>query len=284
MKMDEYQDIFRLKNLTERIPLDLSRFVEDQQRRIFFASLTLDNKPGTLALVLALLLRYNINILGILSEAISKKDELEVSMFLEVPEKEVYAIDLERKLRDGINKEKMDFVKKIKVYDHLSNFDADVVHFPLFVGSLRVITFPTSILGETIKSLMKVFNPSVVRTMFWYQGKEFGRLVEEFYEKEFSIINVNEAVNFLAIRTALHGWAITEIVELDDEKRNVTLRLFDNWECSMFKGSSEPQSHYIRGVLDGFFSSLFKVEMEAKETKCIAKGDPYCEFEIKEKG
>jgi predicted hydrocarbon binding protein len=51
----------------------------------------------------------------------------------------------------------------------------------------------------------------------------------------------------------------------------------------MFKGSSEPQSHYIRGVLDGFFSSLFKVEMEAKETKCIAKGDPYCEFEIKEK-
>ena len=120
--------------------------------------------------------------------------------------------------------------------------------------------------------------------MFWYQGKEFGRLVEEFYEREFSIINVNEAVNFLAIRTALHGWAIVEIVELDDEKRNVTLRLFDNWECSMFKGSSEPRSHYIRGVLDGFFSSLFKVEMEAKETKCIAKGDPYCEFEIKEKG
>jgi predicted hydrocarbon binding protein/predicted amino acid-binding ACT domain protein len=281
--MNEYQEVFRLKNLTERIPLDLSRFVEDQQRRIFFASLTLDNKPGTLALVLALLLRYNINILGILSEAISKKDELEVSMFLEVPEKEVDVIDLERKLRDGINKEKMDFVKKIKVYDHLNNFDADVVHFPLFVGSLRVITFPTSILGETIKSLMKVFNPSVVRTMFWYQGKEFGRLVEEFYEKEFSIINVNEAVNFLAIRTALHGWAISEIVELDDERRNVTLRLFDNWECSMFKGSSEPQSHYIRGVLDGFFSSLFKVEMEAKETKCIAKGDPYCEFEIKEK-
>jgi len=77
--MNEHQDIFRLKNLTERIPLDLSRFVEDQQRRIFFTSLTLDNKPGTLALVLALLLRYNINILGILSEAISKKDELEIT-------------------------------------------------------------------------------------------------------------------------------------------------------------------------------------------------------------
>jgi predicted hydrocarbon binding protein/predicted amino acid-binding ACT domain protein len=236
-----------------------------------------------LASTLSLLAKHEINILGIVSESISKKDEIEVSMFLEVPEKEVDALDLERKLRDEINKEKMSFVKKIKVYDHLNNFDADVVHFPLFVGSLRVITFPTSLLGETIKSLMKVFNPSAVRAMFWYQGKEFGRLVEEFYEREFSIVNVNEAVNFLAIRTALHGWAIVEIVELDDERRNVTLRLFNNWECSMFKGSSEPRSHYIRGVLDGFFSSLFKVEMEAKETKCIAKGDPYCEFEIKEK-
>ena len=236
-----------------------------------------------LASVLGLLAKHEINILGILSESISKKEVVGVSMFLEVPEKEVDALDLERKLKDEINKEKIEVVKELKVFDHLNNFDADVVHFPLFVGSSRVITFPTSLLGETIKSLMKVFNPTAVQAMLWYQGREFGKLKGEFYKREFSIINMNEVVNFLATRLTLHGWATVEIVKLDEEKRSATLRLFDNWECSAFKGSSEPQSHYIRGVLDGFFSSLFKVEMEAKETKCIAKGDPYCEFEIKEK-
>jgi predicted hydrocarbon binding protein/predicted amino acid-binding ACT domain protein len=265
------------------IPLDLSRFTLDPNRRIFFTSLTLVNKPGALASTLSLLAKHEINILGIISESISKKEVIEVSMFLEVPEKEVDALDLERKLRDEINKEKIEVVKELKVFEHLKGFDADVYHFPLTVGPVRVVVFPLPVLVAMVKNLRTSLNPTAVQTILWYMGKEVGSSMKEGHERAFAARDIDSVLALLRADLALLGWSLVEIVNLDEEKRSATLRLFDNWECGMFKGSSEPQSHLIRGLLAGFFSSLFKVEVEAKETKCIAKGDPYCEFEVKEK-
>ncbi len=42
-------------------------------------------------------------------------------------------------------------------------------------------------------------------------------------------------------------------------------------------GSKEPQCYYFAGVYAGSMS-IFHPGAEAKETKCMAKGDPYCEF------
>jgi len=264
-------------------PLDLSRVVHDPNRRIFFVSLSIANKPGALAFVLSLLLRYNINIVGILGEALSEKEVGELSMFIEVPEKEVDALDLERKLRDEINKEKMGFVKELRVFEHLKGFDADVYHFPLTIGSERAIIIPLNIPITIMKNLGTSIDPTTVQTIFWYAGHEVGSSIKTVYEKTFAAKDVDSILALFETQLALLGWSLVEIVKLDEEKRSITLRLFDNWECGMFKGSSKPQSHLFRGLLEGFFSSLFGVEMEAKETKCIAKGDPYCEFEIKEK-
>jgi hypothetical protein len=230
-----------------------------------------------------LLAKHEINILGIVSESISKKEVVEVSMFIEVPEKEVDALDLERKLRDEMNKEKIEVVKELRVFEHLKGFDADVYHFPLTVGPLRAVVFPLPVLVAMVKNLRTSLNPTAVQTILWYMGKEVGSSMKEGHERAFATRDIDSILALLRADLVLMGWSLMEVAELDKEKRSATLRFFDDWECGMFKGSSEPQSHFIRGLLAGFFSSLFKVEMEAKETKCIAKGDPYCEFEIKEK-
>ena len=39
-------------------------------------------------------------------------------------------------------------------------------------------------------------------------------------------------------------------------------------------------SQLIRGHISGFLTGLLKINVRAIETKCIAKGDPYCEFYI----
>ena len=263
-------------------PLDLSRFILDPNRRIFFTSLTLVNKPGVLASTLSLLAKHEINILGIVSESISKKEVVEVSMFIETSSP-ISANELESKLKDEMSREKIEVVKELKVFEHLKGFDADVYHFPLTVGPVRVVVFPLPVLVAMVKNLRTSLNPTAVQTILWYAGREIGSSMKEGHERAFATRDIDSISALLRVDLALLGWSLVEIVKLDKEKRSATLRLFDNWECGMFKGSSEPQSHFIRGLLAGFFSSLFKVEMEAKETKCIAKGDPYCEFEIKEK-
>ncbi len=37
---------------------------------------------------------------------------------------------------------------------------------------------------------------------------------------------------------------------------------------------------YLRGIFSGFLSNCFARELTVEETKCIANGDPYCEFTL----
>ena len=65
------------------------------------------------------------------------------------------------------------------------------------------------------------------------------------------------------------------------EKGEVAIKVYDSSECELFKGSKKCESHLIRGMLAGWFSQLFRKEVKVREVKCIAKGDSYCQFEVK---
>jgi len=51
------------------------------------------------------------------------------------------------------------------------------------------------------------------------------------------------------------------------------------WIKFMTKKWDEPSCHFTTGFLNGFFSAV--KNLHVKETKCIAMGDPYCEWEFR---
>jgi hypothetical protein len=271
----------KLRSFTRRGgALDLSRAVLDPDEKIFFASLTLINKPGALASVFDLFKKHKINIVGILSESISKKEEIEISVFLETSDK-VKKKELESALRNEMGSKKVEVLRKLRVFDHLEGFDADVYHFHLTVGRSKAVIFPLHALEGLVKTLRNTLNPTAVQAILWYQGKEIGKSEKELYEKDYKAKSVQQAVELLKARTLLLGWGITEVIKVDEKKKSARIRLFDSWECNMFKGNNNgPQNHFFRGILAGFFSSLFEVELGATEVKCIARGDPFCEFVV----
>ena len=57
-----------------------------------------------------------------------------------------------------------------------------------------------------------------------------------------------------------------------------TIRMVQNCESFMIK-AEEPSCHFTTGFLNGFFSAV--KNQHVKETKCIAMGDPYCEWEFR---
>ncbi len=57
-----------------------------------------------------------------------------------------------------------------------------------------------------------------------------------------------------------------------------TLKMVQNCESFMIK-AEEPSCHFTTGFLNGFFSTV--KNHHVKETKCIAIGDPYCEWEFR---
>jgi predicted hydrocarbon binding protein len=56
-----------------------------------------------------------------------------------------------------------------------------------------------------------------------------------------------------------------------------TIRVVQNCE-GVFTRSKEPSCHFTTGFFNGFFSAV--KGQHVRESKCIAMGDPYCEWEI----
>ncbi|RLE81914.1 MAG: hypothetical protein DRJ51_02815 [Thermoprotei archaeon] len=57
------------------------------------------------------------------------------------------------------------------------------------------------------------------------------------------------------------------------------VRVYENFECKG-RESTEPTGHFFRGFLAGILRVLWNVDVTVAEEKCIAKGDPYCEFVV----
>jgi len=60
-----------------------------------------------------------------------------------------------------------------------------------------------------------------------------------------------------------------------------TVRIRENCEClrtTLFKHREEPSCYFTTGFLNGLFSAV--KGKHVREIKCIAAGDPYCEWEI----
>ncbi|MBO3769320.1 MAG: hypothetical protein QXS51_03820 [Thermoproteota archaeon] len=197
-------------------PLDISRMIMDPLSNTFFISVTLVNKSGALASFLNILKNYNFNIIGIMGEAVTRKEEMEVSIFLETP------VKMERtQLEIIIKKEtsRMRIVKDVRIFDHLlEGFDADIYHFPLTVGGNRVAIFPLTVLEGFIKTLRKAFDKPVSQTILWYQGKEVGRTIWEYYEKNLGLKGTC-ALEFLRVRALLFGWTYMEISRFEELKK-----------------------------------------------------------------
>jgi predicted hydrocarbon binding protein len=64
---------------------------------------------------------------------------------------------------------------------------------------------------------------------------------------------------------------------------NETIRMKENCENALASimpmRREEPSCYFTTGFLNGFFSAV--KNKHVKETKCIAMGDPYCEWEFR---
>jgi len=100
-------------------------------------------------------------------------------------------------------------------------------------------------------------------------GKEVGEHLTE------AGINEDEAVK--------HIFHLLEYCKVGKVSISETIKMRENCESSQTRVFTtkvkEPSCFFTTGFLNGFFSAV--KNQHVKETKCIAMGDPYCEWEFK---
>jgi len=156
----------------------------------------------------------------------------------------------------------------------------DDYFFPLVVADERAVIFRKKVYGALFAGVREKFG-SAGEAMLYYQGFNVG------YALCASHMSMNCAEDTeCLIETAKAfsrtlGWAIIDHYKIDLKRGKGKLRVYQNFECEIGKGSKKAYSHFYRGVIAGWFHKFFGKPVDVKETKCIAKGDAYCEFLIR---
>ncbi len=261
---NDFLEIGTIVNLPGRKPVGF--FVEFKLEALL--------KVGILKNILTIFEKYNCPIVNLHASTPSIEKPITAYIVADMYERED-KIDL---IRNEIKKISM--VNNVKViYPLHDGLLASLPTNKLSMAGSRCIIYRKPVYEAFIKSVQAVFGiggSAILYHLGIVLGKEsfkdHKRLAKDDNELLISIVE-----NFF--RSV--GYGILEVRSVDLNKGRVTVRVYDNFECELYKKSDKPSSQYVRGILLGWFQEfLDKKDIKILETKCIAKGDPYCEYEI----
>lgn len=175
---------------------------------------------------------------------------------------------------------KQEFVKRARIiYPSPEGILYDDYFFPLIVGGQRALIFRRNVYEALLKGIREKLGTAGEVTLY-YQGLSIGCQI---YYSYVQVAGTGDQVliGLLKAYAKTLGWGEIEVVKTDLKTCEAQLHVYESCECEIGKGSEQPYSQLVRGILAGFFSLLFGKEAKATETRCIAKGDPYCEFTVK---
>ena len=156
----------------------------------------------------------------------------------------------------------------------------DSYSFPQTFITERATIFRKTTYASWLKTIRERYGEGIKATQY-HLGFYTGYDAYESLKKKYNTDIMTLIKIAIEIARAL-GYGIFEILEFSEYR--VKVRVYDNFECELFNNSNKPESFFVRGVLAGWFAGIWGLKMneiKAEETKCIAKGDPYCEYIIK---
>jgi predicted hydrocarbon binding protein len=143
----------------------------------------------------------------------------------------------------------------------------------------RVLIFRKEIYDGIFRGVRSQFG-TAGEAFLYYIGFEIGKRAYLSYSK---LSGTEDFETLIATAKAVNltlGWSVLKEAKINEKTKTATITILENFECDLARGYGKVYSQFYRGAIAGIFTQYFKEEMKAEETKCIAKGDPYCQFEV----
>ena len=178
----------------------------------------------------------------------------------------------------------LDFVEDVTIIEPVvDGFLIDDATFPIMLGRRRALILDDGMLRGIFISFRERLG-SGGEAMLYHLGLEAGRSRGRhaaMLAQKVGIKSLDRGLETVAKALKALGYGIIEFIELQENPPRARVRIYNSIECELGRGAGHPFSQYIRGLITGIASEFFRREMTAREVKCIAMGDPYCEFELK---
>jgi len=258
--------------IEEYCPKDILCGVYSPNKKLMEFMIKLKNVPGALAKVSDILANYGINILSGFHVAYPNNKEAYWSFFIDFT-------SAKAKLETIIEEiKKLEVVLSIKFAKAKFNgLIIDELHFPLTVLGERSITLRIESIAKIFKRIHEIFG-SGAATILYEMGIKAGEAKVKSIHEKYGIKGLKALKIILAERIA-KGWGIPELIEFDEQKPSIKIKVYDLFECLYFKGKlKESNSYFFKGYLVGALSTLLNKKLLIEEIECLAKGNDHCLF------
>ncbi len=168
------------------------------------------------------------------------------------------------------------FAESIQEFRHYLKFNADGT---ITLAGLRFLlsnaVLVNSLLEQAVKLLGYKTTSEQVYNLYKTNGQaELGILLKTM-NVSLDTSSPKQILEIFANYISANGSGITELTEYTDAA--MTFKV-DHSLCSMSERSDKPMGQYLAGALAGAAELVLGKKVQCNETKCLAKGDNYCQF------
>ena len=157
----------------------------------------------------------------------------------------------------------------------------DEYFYPLILlGERAIIMRETIYKGFITGGWKSIGSPYAVLLYFsgFYAGHEAYHTQKKLVKNDKELLRLAEAL------FRMLGYGRLKFLYLNDDKKEARVQVYESFECGVFKEAKDVRGGLVRGLIAGWLAARWNIDnpdqILAKEVKCIAKGDPYCEYWI----
>lgn len=143
----------------------------------------------------------------------------------------------------------------------------------------NVIIFPY----ENLFSIQKIIENSGKTYDLYLSSKELGKTWIKNLLRAYKMEAIKEQANWGEKVFTLAGLGKMKVLKLDVKDSTMIYRIYDSITAHHYGKTGRCVCHIPRGWFAGASCVFFKKNVDAVETKCLSKGDGYCEFIVKPK-
>jgi len=177
------------------------------------------------------------------------------------------------------NLEKIKGIERVEsISERVHGLMFDELSFPITtnMGKARALILLVDTLSNALKRIKSEWSTGA-EAFLYYLGYDLGYESARTFRQKI-VYRREEVLEVLKVIQAL-GWGKIEDLTVEFESKRGSLKVYDLFESKTSVGEfATPKCHMFRGFLAGFLSQLLETNIRVFEIRCIAKGDPYCEF------
>ena len=148
------------------------------------------------------------------------------------------------------------------------------------VWDIPMNIIPTFVLRDWQKQMINDFGYKKAFEKVYQATKTGSDEYNQNFIKKEGFRDKRQIINWQTRIVSMSGWGEIEIAKIDFEKDEYTAHFKEIPFAKTYGKTTYPVDFLVCGFIAGGFSASLKKELECLETKCVAKGDPYCEFVV----